>query len=81
MRHNPMYIFDLDGTLANIEHRVHILKNTDNSNRWRDFYAACDKDEPNRDVIRVMENMRLFADILIRPQFRSQRQNRKMAFR
>lgn len=37
-------VFDLDGTLANAEHRVHHL--TGEIKDWRAFYAACDVDEP-----------------------------------
>jgi acid phosphatase class B len=48
-----IYIFDLDGTLANCQHRVGILEDKDNKNRWRDFYAACDKDEPNEPIIKI----------------------------
>jgi hypothetical protein len=55
----PLYIFDIDGTLAIIKHRVGILENKENPNRWRDFYAACDKDEPNKPVIFVMNNLML----------------------
>lgn len=54
----PLYIFDLDGTLARIEHRVPILANMDDSHRWQKFYDACDKDEPNEPVIRLMETLR-----------------------
>lgn len=62
----PLYIFDLDGTLALIEHRRHIIEDPSrDDSKWRRFYAACDKDQPNEPVIRVMESLRLFADILI----------------
>ena len=54
----PLYIFDLDGTLAKIDHRKHILEQKDDPNRWRRFYAACDKDAPNKPVIQVMEALR-----------------------
>lgn len=53
----PLYIFDLDGTLALIEHRKHHLQDTD-SQKWRRFYAACDKDTPNEPVIKTMEHLR-----------------------
>ncbi|QOJ19501.1 MAG: hypothetical protein HRU77_01595 [Gammaproteobacteria bacterium] len=55
----PLYIFDIDGTLAIINHRVSILEDKDNPNRWRDFYAACDRDEPNKPVIFIMNNLML----------------------
>jgi len=35
-------IFDLDGTLADCEHRRHFIDDND----WDGFYEACDKDEP-----------------------------------
>lgn len=37
-------IFDLDGTLALIEHRTHLISGPDKD--WKAFYQACDKDEP-----------------------------------
>jgi FMN phosphatase YigB (HAD superfamily) len=41
-------LFDLDGTLANISHRRHLLDKTDEG--WRAFYAACPKDTVNHAV-------------------------------
>ena len=55
----PLYIFDIDGTLALIDHRRHILGEVDDPNRWRRFYAACDKDKPNKPVISTMERLRI----------------------
>lgn len=60
----PLYIFDLDGTLANIEHRVRLL-DSDDKDRWRRFYAACDGDAPNTPVIATMDRLRLGADVWI----------------
>lgn len=42
-------IFDLDGTLALIEHRRHLVR--DGKNRWDEFYRQCVNDEPNKPVI------------------------------
>lgn len=53
----PLYIFDLDGTLALIEHRRHML-DWDTRDKWRHFYAACDKDLPNAPVLATMERLR-----------------------
>jgi len=61
----PLYIFDLDGTLANIEHRKHILDEKHDPNRWRRFYAACNRDLPIPAVIATMERLRHSADIWI----------------
>lgn len=55
----PLYIFDLDGTLAEIEHRKHLLEEKHDPQRWRRFYAACDKDSPCAAVIGTMNSLRL----------------------
>lgn len=61
----PLYIFDLDGTLALIEHRRHFVERERGKQDWIGFYAACVNDEPNAPVIRVMESLRRFADVWI----------------
>lgn len=54
--HAPFYVFDLDGTLANIDHRVYHIANREYGKKdWRAFYAACDKDWPIRDTLRVAQ--------------------------
>lgn len=57
MNKRPLYIFDLDGTLALIDHRRHYLDDLDDSDRWKKFYEACDGDEPNWPVIGVMQSL------------------------
>lgn len=61
----PLYIFDLDGTLANCSHRTRLLADTADSSRWRRFYAACDQDRPIQPTIDVMNALRLTGDVLI----------------
>lgn len=39
-------IVDIDGTIANIEHRTHFVRGPDKKN-WKDFFANMDKDTPN----------------------------------
>ena len=53
----PLYVFDLDGTLALIGHRRHLVEDRRNA-RWKEFYAACDRDEPNAPVIETMRRLR-----------------------
>ena len=55
----PIYIFDIDGTLALIDHRLHLLDEKQNANRWREFYKKCDMDKPNKQIIQIMDNLRL----------------------
>lgn len=47
----PLYIFDLDGTLALTEHRQHILDDKERPDRWSAFFLACVNDSPNWPVI------------------------------
>jgi FMN phosphatase YigB (HAD superfamily) len=51
----PLYIFDLDGTLADISHRRHLVEAP--AKRWRDFYAACTGDVPNEPVVRTAQGL------------------------
>ncbi len=42
-------IFDIDGTLADIEHRRSILE--DDPHNWKDFFAAMGDDVPSKAII------------------------------
>jgi hypothetical protein len=52
----PLYIFDLDGTLALIEHRLHHIQKQPKD--WRGFFGAVKGDVPNMPVIRTMRRLR-----------------------
>ena len=52
---NPIYIFDIDGTLSLLDHRLHFLENKSDPDRWLKFYQECDKDLPNMPVINTMQ--------------------------
>lgn len=56
-------VFDLDGTLALIEHRRHFVQN--GNHMWAEFYEACDQDEPNNPVISILKTLRLYHHIEI----------------
>ena len=61
----PLYIFDLDGTLAVTEHRQHILMDKEDRQRWARFYAACVDDTPNWPVVDTFCHLASVADVLI----------------
>lgn len=63
MNRRPLYIFDLDGTLALIEHRRHFVENR--ANRWKEFFEACVDDAPNYSVIDTMNRLRRTSDIWV----------------
>lgn len=50
----PLYIFDLDGTLALIDHRRHFVECDRDKQDWKAFYAACVDDAPNLPVIKTL---------------------------
>lgn len=50
----PLYIFDLDGTLALIEHRRHYIECPREQQDWRAFYAACVNDQANHPVLETL---------------------------
>lgn len=52
----PLYIFDLDGTLALIEHRLHFIQQKPKD--WRAFFAAVGDDKPNLPVISTFQALR-----------------------
>lgn len=52
----PLYIFDLDGTLALIEHRRHYVDGKKKD--WPAFFAACVDDKPNMPVIQTLQTLR-----------------------
>lgn len=48
-------IVDLDGTLAINDHRQHFLE--EGRKDWESFFEACDKDQPNTDVIDIVQRL------------------------
>lgn len=52
----PLYIFDLDGTLALIQHRLHFIQSKPKD--WRGFFAAVKDNVPNVPVIKTMIGLR-----------------------
>lgn len=55
----PLYIFDLDGTLALNDHRKYLIADKKNQ-RWDEFYRACVDDKPNRPVISLLNSLMEF---------------------
>ena len=58
---------DVDGTLADVNHRLHYIKNDDDTLKpyaerdWDSFNEACAEDRPNEDVIEILNSLRLAA--------------------
>lgn len=56
MATKPLYIFDLDGTLADIEHRLHYIKGPKKD--WKSFFAACPDDTPIESTLKTLTALR-----------------------
>jgi FMN phosphatase YigB (HAD superfamily) len=53
-------IVDIDGTIADISHRLHFIeKKRPKEKDWDGFYRACVNDEPISDMIDLIETLRL----------------------
>lgn len=50
------YIFDIDGTLANGDHRLHHIKKEPKD--WDSYFAACHADEPMPHIIKLARDLR-----------------------
>lgn len=54
---------DLDGTLADISHRLHLIK--DDHPDWDEFYSACDLDDVNDWCKRLLDAISLDPDLRV----------------
>lgn len=50
-----IFIFDLDGTLANIDHRLHYIQGE--VKNWDGFFASCVDDKPIENTIEVLNSL------------------------
>lgn len=53
----PLYIFDIDGTLADGSHRVHHIETSPKD--WDTYFSLCGDDKPIQPVIKTMHDLYL----------------------
>ena len=53
MARPKVYVFDLDGTIADISHRLHFVKGKPKN--WPAFFDACDGDSPVEWIVGLMK--------------------------
>lgn len=61
-----LYVFDLDGTIANLEHRLHLIEGP--LKDWNTFSELCDKDEPITwiiDLVKAIDAYLLEEDVIL----------------
>jgi phosphoglycolate phosphatase-like HAD superfamily hydrolase len=51
MKMRPCYLFDIDGTIANGDHRLHHIQKKPKD--WDAYFEACSEDKPIRHVIDI----------------------------
>jgi len=61
--HKTQVIFDLDGTVCDSKHRVHLLQG--DKKDWAAYHSLCDKDAPIKHVIAIMRGLHLDHHITI----------------
>ncbi len=49
------YVFDIDGTVANCDHRLHHIQKDPKD--WKGFYADTHKDEPILNLVRLIKDL------------------------
>lgn len=58
-----IYIFDLDGTLANADHRLHLIHQANPD--WDGFFKACVNDAPIKPMQRLFNSLASLNDVRI----------------
>lgn len=58
-----VYIFDIDGTIANLSHRLHFIQGE--TKDWDAFYKACYADTPIFEVITVARALATAGHIIV----------------
>ncbi len=57
------YLFDIDGTIADLSHRLHHINGEKKD--WRAFFAACNEDKPIPHMIRLAKDLALPGSTII----------------
>jgi phosphoglycolate phosphatase-like HAD superfamily hydrolase len=56
-----LVLLDLDGTLCDSAHRVHLAQNKD----WDGFHSLLVEDQPNYDIVWFLANLPPFAEVVV----------------
>ncbi|MCM1260547.1 MAG: hypothetical protein NC222_06290 [Staphylococcus sp.] len=64
-----MYIFDLDGTLADISHRLHFVFDKNGTKKekpvWKSFFKECVNDKPIEKVCKLAHTLSQYNKVII----------------
>jgi len=62
MRRVPVFLVDIDGTIADSTHRLHLIAN--HPKKWDEFFEACDQDPVVRQVLEVVIGLYVEYEVL-----------------
>lgn len=51
----PVYVFDIDGTIADCSHRLHLIEG--DTKDWRAFFAKCGDDAPIPHILQLVSSL------------------------
>jgi len=51
------YLFDIDGTIADLHHRLHFIRTEGQKKDWRSFFAATKDDKPIPHIIELAHKL------------------------
>lgn len=54
MNKTSVFVFDIDGTIANAEHRIHHLRNNGEKKDWKSFFEKMGEDPPFSPMIALI---------------------------
>lgn len=61
MSQKSYVIVDIDGTVANLDHRLHHIQTEDGTEatheQWEKFYQNCVNDQPEEEIIQLVESL------------------------
>lgn len=49
-------VFDMDGTITNLGHRLHFIEDKNNQD-WENFFQSCDKDSLNEWALKLAQSL------------------------
>ena len=58
-----VFVFDIDGTLSNLKHRLHYIRNTPKD--WVSFKKEIPNDTPHTDIIRLSQILSNYGPIIL----------------
>lgn len=64
MKGKPIVLVDIDGTLADVRHRLHHIKNARRKN-WKAFFEGMDRDTPIASTVAWVRSLAGHHDIII----------------